>query len=165
MFNIPPKITNCFFMFLVILLSVAFPVVNVCASDLPPLPETGKQHYVIYREGYRNNRTEFTAFNINNDGQKNIIYWNGELQLHYNQNYMDDEKWFLDGDKWTKFQEDHWCISNNATEVIESDLQVIDCRDGVNLGIIDVVKKEENTTPYERFWDGNNYVSFKVIEL
>ncbi len=78
---------------------------------------------MIYREGYRNDRIELAVFDT--DTADALVY-DGKVLGHINPGgYMNDIKYYLDGDKWIEFERDYERVSNNATEVLECDLEII----------------------------------------
>lgn len=113
-------------------------------SELPALPEVSQSHYAIYREGNRDNRIELAVFDISDNSKQALLlevpftYTIGgsseyENEIDYsinqtsltiinNEKYCNDIKYYLDGDKWIYFQDNYDKISENATELIESDL-------------------------------------------
>lgn len=92
------------------------------AAGYPEIPDTGREHYIIYREGYRDNRVELAQFDI--DGEDELLIDNNILSSKNETEYKNDVKYYLDGDKWIKFEEGYERVSNNAAELIESDIDV-----------------------------------------
>lgn len=93
-------------------------------SLYPPLPETDRAHYVIYKEGYRDGRTELAVFDTDADSityDANI----GEYRLYPDGTYENEIKYYLDGDEWVEFERGYERISNNAWDVMESSLDVV----------------------------------------
>lgn len=95
-------------------------------SAYPTLPENGREHYVVYKEGYRDNRIELSMY----DGSY-VLLWDkdsDEKRLGASEGdvaYQNDIKYYLDGDKWVEFEQGYNCISNNATAVLETDVKVV----------------------------------------
>lgn len=94
-------------------------------SRYPSLPETDRKHYVIYKEGYRDFRVELAVFDTDADR----IEWKNDNDngnpLYPNGKYENEIKYYLDGDKWVEFERGYERISNNAVNVMESSLDVI----------------------------------------
>lgn len=93
---------------------------NIVATQthyLPEIPDTGRQYYVIYHEGYRDNRIELAVFDADN-----ALTMNG--QVLGADGYRNDIKYYLDGDKWVEFERGYERVSNNATEVIDGNIDV-----------------------------------------
>ena len=84
--------------------------------------ETGREHFIIYKEGYRDNRVELALFDI--DGEDELLIEGNILSAKNEAEYKNDVKYYLDGNKWTKFEEGYEHVSNNAAELIESDIDV-----------------------------------------
>ena len=84
---------------------------------LPEIPDTGRKYYVIYCEGYRDNRIELAVFDADS-----ALTMNG--QILGADGYRNDIKYYLDGDKWVEFERGYERISNNATEVIDGNIDV-----------------------------------------
>ena len=94
-------------------------------SLYPPLPEMDRAHYVIYKEGYRDGRTELAVFDTDADSITYDANINGENRLYPDGSYENEIKYYLDDDKWVEFERGYERISNNAWEVMESSLDVI----------------------------------------
>ena len=93
---------------------------EVLADDtfyLPEIPDTGRKYYVIYREGYRDNRIELAVFDADS-----ALTMNG--QILGADGYRNDIKYYLDGDKWVEFERGYERVSNNAAEVIDGNIDV-----------------------------------------
>lgn len=84
---------------------------------LPEIPDTGRKYYVIYSEGYRDNRIELATFDADS-----TLTMNG--QILGADGYRNDIKYYLDGDKWVEFEQGYERVSNNATEVIDGNIDV-----------------------------------------
>ena len=95
-------------------------------SAYPTLPENGREHYVVYKEGYRDDRIELSMY----DGSY-VLLWDkdsDEKRLGASEGeaaYKNDIKYYLDGEKWVEFEQGYNCVSNNATAVLETDVKVV----------------------------------------
>ena len=78
---------------------------------LPEIPDTGRKYYVIYCEGYRDNRIELAAFDADS-----ALTMNG--QILGADGYRNDIKYYLDGDKWVEFERGYERVSNNAAKLM-----------------------------------------------
>lgn len=95
-------------------------------SAYPTLPENGREHYVVYKEGYRDNRVELAMY----DGSYVLLWDKDSEEKHLGASegdvaYKNDIKYYLDGDKWVEFEQGYNCVSNNATAVLETDVKVV----------------------------------------
>lgn len=116
-------------------------------NGYPPFPEVSQKHYVVYREGYRENRIEVAFFDIADDSSQCLL-WNQGLVLEDNSKYVNDAKYYLDGDTWINFENGYTCVSNHATEVIASDLDVKNTYDGGWLYDITKLGKADLVSPF-----------------
>lgn len=71
----------------------------------PPIPATDREHYVIYKEGYRDNRTELAVF----DTEDEYLTWNGSVIDA--KTYTNDIKYYRDGDEWVEFERGYERVS------------------------------------------------------
>ena len=92
-------------------------IIAVQTHYLPEIPDTGRQYYVIYKEGYRDNRIELAVF----DADSALTMGTHLLGAD---GYRNDIKYYLDGDKWVKFEQGYERVSNNATEIIDGNIDV-----------------------------------------
>ena len=106
-----------------------FPVASaagVMPDVLPPYPEKGHRYWVIFNEGFRNNRLELSSFDVDENATDLRIVWNGSLkvslssgsstrvtQFHYAEN-----EWIYDGE--------YGILSDRATAVFASNVNVYD---------------------------------------
>lgn len=96
---------------------------EVIINSIPKLPTSDREDYVIYREGYRDNRVELVFFNTE---PLNIILWDTSItainDLGETLPINDDVKYYLDEDTntWVKFEENYNSISNYATMLIST---------------------------------------------
>lgn len=100
---------------------------------LPSYPKFPKlsqkqQYYVIYKEGYRNNRVEVCFFDIINKADLLHIMWQGKkkaIDINYGE-IANDEKYYLDtkNKKWVKFESGWGQISTGATEVKNANIDI-----------------------------------------
>lgn len=96
---------------------------EVIINSIPKLPTSDREDYVIYREGYRDNRVELVFFNT--EGTHTIL-WDTSItainDLGETLPINDDVKYYLDEDTntWVKFEENYNSISNYATMLIST---------------------------------------------
>ena len=153
------KILISAIMFLIAILPASVYAIQV--EGYPELPEFEQEHYIIYLEASRDNRVELAAFDISEEDENDCVVWDEELQLYYNYKYKNGVKWYLDGDKWTLFEEGYYCISNNPAGVIASDVKVMDIRDWNQIDPrIEVIPKSEPEHPHLRYKYNNQLVWF-----
>ena len=100
---------------------------TVTISEIPVLPSVTQKYYVIYREGYRDGRIEVSFFDTS-DGSVPELIWNsesGNLELSDNTKYSNDSKWYLDKNTWQAFESGYERPSNNALQIIGSNIKII----------------------------------------
>lgn len=94
-------------------------------EEFPPLPENGRKHFAIYREASRENRLELTMFNIAGETEGEQLIWDSALYLQHEEKYMDDMKYYLDGNRWVAFEQGYTRISDNVEELLYADLNYL----------------------------------------
>lgn len=111
-------------------LLAALPVSGAASANqkYPQFPSDGQEYWVIFKEGYRNNRVEMSTCNISSDARNAYIVWNKSLLLKnadtekiskpYNQYGLNDNSWEKIG-AYNKF-------TDYAAEVIASNLDIYD---------------------------------------
>ncbi len=91
----------------------------------PAFPDVTQKHYAIYKEATRDNRTEVAFFDIENEQEGDCLVYDGSsLTLSDNARYINSVKYVLSGNTWIKFEEGYPAISNYASEVLASDLDI-----------------------------------------
>ncbi|MCL2124356.1 MAG: S-layer homology domain-containing protein [Oscillospiraceae bacterium] len=92
----------------------------------PEYPTTGQTYWIIFNEGYRNSRLEMTTFNIENTQMDPYIVWNRNLVLNVQSKSSRCNQYFLnDSGEWEQIGT-YGIISDWATGVIASNLNVYD---------------------------------------
>ncbi len=100
---------------------------EVSIDDLPPISNSTRKYYAMYREGYRDNRIEIVFFDVEGDTEPTLI-WDGGINAinpnGENMKIINDVKYYLDEDAgvWHQFESDYGAISNYATAFIKSNL-------------------------------------------
>ena len=102
------------------------PSIPESVGPYPVFPSIDRSHYVIYREGFRGNRIEVSFFDIIDMEDIHHVYWIRTLEINYNTLYTNDIKYYLDGETWVYFESDYSRISDYATDVLASSLNVLD---------------------------------------
>lgn len=91
-------------------------------DDLP----FDQQYWVIFREGFRENRIEMSTVDSDMDRQKLCIIWDGGLTLNITDGMSECDQYYLKrAGEWKQIGE-YEVLSNYATEVIASNLDVYD---------------------------------------
>ena len=98
-------------------------------NNLPPYPSDGQQYWVIFREGYRNNRIEMSTCNVNPASTSTpYIRWDRSLEIQnvdvtgeHNQYYLNEEG------SWEYIGSYHK-LTDWATEVIASNIDIYDAQ-------------------------------------
>ena len=93
-------------------------------NGYPEFPDVEQQYYIIYDEGYRNDRLEMVVFD--SKANDSYIVWDNSLKLNDNSNYMNDCKYYYDSatHSWVEFETGYGKISDNASNVYASNLDV-----------------------------------------
>lgn len=104
---------------------VSWDDVSRCAyiDDYPKLPDSVPKYYVIYREGYRDDRVEAVMFDTNVSDPR--LIWDGAATIEGdNSQVLNDKKYYLDEEtnSWVFFEENFGTISNNASIIIKANL-------------------------------------------
>lgn len=142
----------------VLALFLLLPIVLICGSSssavevfetqFPDFPYVSQQYYVIYREGWRNNRIEVTFFDItDNDGRQYLIWDGNNIVLNSAVKYTRDSKWYLKGSEWIHFEDNHYQPSDHATEIISSNLDIYDKNGNLFLSNDDIVLTQKEDLP------------------
>lgn len=94
-------------------------------QSYPAVPRHTQKHYIIYTEGYRNNRLELALFDVKNDVYTHVV-WKKSLELDDNSLYTNGSKFHLSEDKteWIPFENGYPRISDFAENVLQSDLDI-----------------------------------------
>lgn len=95
--------------------------------DYPPYPEGKNQkYYIIFKEKYREDRVEMSIFDIQKPYEDEYIIWNDYLELNHHEKMLDCDQFFIENNKWVEFYSDYSRMSDGATEIISSNLDVYD---------------------------------------
>lgn len=93
-------------------------------EEYPKFPKVSQQYYMIYNEYYRNDRIEVCFFDVSNKKGSPYLQWNESIDVQ-NGEIKNDVKYYLSNSgKWVKFESDYGRISNHATGIIKSNLNV-----------------------------------------
>lgn len=97
-------------------------------DEFPEFPDSSKEHYIIYTEGYRRNRTEIAMFDTKGDDDSQYIVWSSgrKIELQNNSNYTNGSKWYLNQNEWIHFEDNYPRISDKSYKIIASDLDMYD---------------------------------------
>lgn len=125
-------------------------------NGFPQFPPISQEYWVIYKEGFRNNRIE-VAFFDSQDGLDNPIVWNKSLQLKDNSQYHNGSKYYLSSDQWIAFETGYPRISDQASDVLVSNIDVIDSHGTVIKRAF--YTNDETIAP---MYTGNLYLAFKI---
>lgn len=100
---------------------------TISFNNYPSIDMNGRTNYVIYKEGWRNNRIELALYNTDSSGPL-ILRSGWTLGFDDTSLYKDDEKYYLDSssNKWVKFENGYTYVSNHCSEVILSSRDVYD---------------------------------------
>ena len=124
--------------FAIVILTNLFAYIASADEYIPELPQVQQSHYVIYKDSNQNNRIEAALFDIS-DGSKQTLLLKLPLEYTYGQtdkiqtsntllSLMDNSKcfniirYYLEENEWVYFESTEKEISENATEILESDL-------------------------------------------
>lgn len=103
---------------------------DVWDERFSPLPSSISQaYYVIFYEGNRDDRIEMAVFDINGSVNGNYIEWNGEgdaLELHDSSVLTNCDQYYYDGSEWIELYQDYYRMSDCATDVISSNIDIKD---------------------------------------
>ncbi len=140
--------------------------------NFPEYPENGQKYWVIFREGFRNDRIEMTTCDIKDFSDASYIEWNGGLTLQqgesngrYNQYRLNETN------KWEQIGTYH-LFTDNATSIIASNLDIYDSSGNLVLSK-STYKSDDNTKPTlttirktaVKQYDSYNVVRYENTEL
>ncbi len=92
---------------------------SAAALNYPPIERTGADEFIVYSEGWRDNRIEAVQFNT----EAEYLIWDGAVEAQI----YDDMKYSLsDQGYWECFESGYGKISENASEIIASSINVYD---------------------------------------
>lgn len=95
-------------------------------EDFPPINFNGHSDFVIYKEGWRDNRIELALYNSVDENAKLILNPNWTLGYENTANYIDDEKYYIENNEWKLFENRYSYVSNHCTEVLFSSKDIYD---------------------------------------
>ncbi|MGN0181736.1 MAG: stalk domain-containing protein [Candidatus Ornithomonoglobus sp.] len=93
------------------------------------------REYIVYREPWRGNRIEAVCFEVTKGAYTNVEWtpaqntdgtWSGGLKLADDSRFANPVKYYYDNGEWVEFERGYDVISNNASEVLTSTLDVVD---------------------------------------
>ncbi|MCR5783195.1 MAG: hypothetical protein K6G90_10740 [Clostridia bacterium] len=131
-------------------------------SDFPEIPMEGRAEFVIYIEGYRNNRTELVVFNVFDYSQK-LMFLSGIVVGYANQNnWTDGLAYYLDTDnnEWVYFGKGGRFVTENSRGVLLSSLDVYN-----NNGEIAVIGLNNSNTTIPQEYNSHRYEIFETAGL
>lgn len=106
------------------------PAVNhsvVNGVDFSKIPlNTEQRYWIIFREGFRNNRIEMSSVDSTVAEDRLYIVWNKSLNLNITEGMSRCHQYFLENGHSWKYMSDYRRLSDKATEVIASNLDVYD---------------------------------------
>lgn len=102
-------------------------------SQFPKINLNGHTDFVIYKEGWRNDRIELALFNTKNDSDKLIVKTNWTLGYEDTSNYLDDEKYYIENGQWKIFETGSSYVTNHCTEVLLSSRDIYDTNGNIVL--------------------------------
>lgn len=131
---------------------------EISLSNLPSYPESGQRYWVIFKEGYRDERIEMSTFNTDiNDEREPWILWDRNLTVQNSKVIGDYNQYCLNDDKnWEQIGSYH-LLTDYATAIIASNLNIFDS-DG-KLVVAASVYNAENENKVDEFIETHlNYI-------
>lgn len=137
-----------------------------CDYDLPDeYPETGQKYWVIFREGFRNDRIEMSTCNITGNAEDACIEWdeglflkNGNANGEYNQYCLDENNWKQIGT--------YNIFTDYATSVIASNMDIYNAAGDLVLEKTDCLYPNSNSVSnghiYKRYDKEMNWSDAKA---
>lgn len=119
---------------------------NYELSDFPAFDLNGHTDFVIYKEGWRNNRIELALFNSKDMNAHLIMRQNWTLGYENTNNYLDDEKYYIENNQWKLFEKGYSYATNHCTEVLLSSRDVYDTNGNIVLRGTQLPLESENLT-------------------
>lgn len=94
-------------------------------EDEPDLP-FDQEYWIIFREGFRDNRIELSTVDSVIDKEELSIIWDGGLNLNITDGMSECDQYYLNSSGEWEYMREYSVLSNYATEVIASNLNVYD---------------------------------------
>ncbi len=120
--------------------------INYELSSFPTFDLNGHNDFVIYKEGWRNNRIELALFNSKDKNARLVMRQNWTLGYEDTNNYLDDEKYYIENDQWKLFEKGYGYATNHCTEVLLSSRDVYDMNGNIVLRGTQLPLESENLT-------------------
>ena len=91
----------------------------------PPYPDKERPYWIIFREGFRDGRVELSVFDITSPTDDLYIVWDQNLTLSDHSKFGGCNQYYIsDMDEWTLFVTGYNVMSDYATDIIASNLDV-----------------------------------------
>ncbi len=147
------ELRKCLAVLMVVLMLVPMIAVAVTGintnyelSDFPAFDLNGHTDFVIYKEGWRDNRIELALFNSKDKNAHLVMRQNWTLGYEDTNNYLDDEKYYIENDQWKFFEKGYSYATNHCTEVLLSSRDVYDTNGNIVLRGTQFPLESENLT-------------------
>ncbi len=135
---------------------------NDLAYDLPETyPSTGQKYWIIFKEGYRNDRIEMTTCDISKNAENAWIEWDKGLYLRDAESQNDYNQYCLSNNQWEQIGS-YGLFTDYATSVIASNLDVYNTSGELVIKKTNIYTKdinsENNNTRAE--YNGHTYIRY-----
>ena len=106
---------------------------SISLNNYPNYPQNGQQYWIIFREGYRNNRVEMSTCDSIGDSANLWIKWDKNLTLQGASTSGKVNQYYLNSSNDWEQIGTYGIFSDYATEVIASNLDVYDSNNNIVL--------------------------------
>ena len=127
------------------------------SDNLPQYPSDGKDEWVIFKEGSRNNRVEMSTFTLTSNSSNMRIVWNKGLSVSGSSTIDSCNQYYLSTEgKWAYLGE-YGLLSDWATGVIASSLDVYDSNGNLIIERSDIYRKNSSYIDKSKIWSFANW--------
>lgn len=98
---------------------------NTLPSKMPQYPKSGQKYWVIFNEGYRDNRLEMSTFDVSGDSSDIKLIWNDSLKVSSSGTISDINQYAYTEKEWVNIGCYH-ILSDKATKIFASNADVYD---------------------------------------
>ena len=129
-------------------------------ETIPPYPAQGQTYWIIFNEGFRDNRLEMSTFNVTGDASGVRIIWNGGLKATCSNGSVSRSNQFVyTPQAWVTIG-DYGVLSDKATRVFASNVDVYDSNGNIVFHKSDWVDDGNNVPDDAAFFNGHYYMLY-----
>jgi len=100
-------------------------VKDIWDMEYPKYPsDISQKYWIIFNEGYRNGRVEMAVFDVKNINDNTHIIWDRNLKLNDHSKFSNCDQYYIDENVWKNFINNYRVMSDYATNVLASNLDI-----------------------------------------